>query len=340
MMVGLVLSTAGCGSFVARRMAQAPNTYPSWLAPTARVQLAFSDAVLSNFPSRCLEVGPPPARMRYRIVEPADFHFEVSATNWVAHAKKHFKFTFHAEVPGKTNPWTTKPRGTVLLLHGWGVSEFAMAPWALRLAQDGWRCVLLDLRGHGKATGPRIYFGLRETHDLSELLDTLAHNGELALPVAAVGESYGAALALRWKDIEPRVGNVVAIAPYASLSNAVLNICREYAPCLPRCWLRAGLKQLPHVLETEPAALDTTTVLGRTPVAALFVAGAEDQVTPVEDVRELHRQAAPASQLIIVPAATHEALPYFFEDLAGVVEDWLARPAAHASRTQGVPTPK
>ena len=53
-------------------------------------------------------------------------------------------------------------------------------------------------------------------------------------PVAAFGESYGAALALRWKTVEPRVRTVVAITPYAGLSNAVLNLCHEYAGWMPR----------------------------------------------------------------------------------------------------------
>ena len=52
-----------------------------------------------------------------------------------------------------------------------------MAPWALRLAQEGWQCVLVDLRGHSRSTGPQIYFGLQEAHDLSQLLDELARRG-------------------------------------------------------------------------------------------------------------------------------------------------------------------
>src|SRR3972149_4396726 len=47
-----VLCTAGCGGFMARRMAQAPNTYPSWLAPGARVAVVFSDKFLTNFSAR------------------------------------------------------------------------------------------------------------------------------------------------------------------------------------------------------------------------------------------------------------------------------------------------
>src|ERR1035437_9062428 len=38
----LVLSTAGCGTFMAHRIAQAPNTYPEWFAPKAPVAVAFS----------------------------------------------------------------------------------------------------------------------------------------------------------------------------------------------------------------------------------------------------------------------------------------------------------
>ena len=319
----LVLNTAGCGSFFARRMAQAPNTYPSWLAPEAPVELAFGTGFLTNFPARYVAVGPPPARLCYRVVEPADYRLDLSSTNWLEHGRRHFKFGLNATLPGKPNAWTPAPRGTVVLLHGYGVAQFAMAPWALRLAQEGWRCVVVDLRGHGKSTGRRIYFGVHEARDLSQLLDALAHDGQLALPVAAIGESYGAALALRWKTVEPRLGRVVAIAPYAELSNAVLNICREYAGCLPQAFVKAGLKQLPSLLMVEPGQLDTTRVLARSPVAALFAVGTEDKITPVADVRKLYQEAAPGSQLVVVPEATHEAVTYYFNDLVPPVLAWL-----------------
>jgi pimeloyl-ACP methyl ester carboxylesterase len=108
---------------------------------------------------------------------------------------------------------------------------------------------LVDLRGHGLSTGDRIFFGLQETNDLSRLLDELQRNGQLAEPVAAIGESYGAALSLRWKTVDPRVQSVVAIAPYASLSNATLNLGREYARWFPQFILKAGLKRLPTLLD-------------------------------------------------------------------------------------------
>jgi pimeloyl-ACP methyl ester carboxylesterase len=327
MLLVLAMSTAGCGGFFARRMAQAPNTYPAWLAPKAPVELEFGKEYLSNFPARSVDVDPPPARLRYRVVEPAEFGLGLSSTNWLEHGRRHFRFGVNATLPGKPNGWTRTPRGTVVLLHGYGVAQFTMAPWALRLAQEGWRCVLVDLRGHGKSTGRRIYFGVYEARDLTQLLDALAQEGQLAEPVAAIGESYGAALALRWKTVEPRVARVVAIAPYAELSNAVSNICREYARCLPRAFVKAGLKQLPALLRVEPGQLDTSSVLARNPVTALFVAGTEDTITPEADVRRLYQESAPGSALVVVPGATHEAVTYFFEDLVPPVLKWLAGPA-------------
>ena len=47
--------------------------------------------------------------------------------------------------------------------------------------------MLVDLRGHGNSTGKRIYFGIQEAHDLSQILDELAHDGRLKEPVAAFG---------------------------------------------------------------------------------------------------------------------------------------------------------
>jgi pimeloyl-ACP methyl ester carboxylesterase len=330
--VALALATTGCGSFMARRMAQAPNSYPQWLAPEGPVAVDYSPKFLTNFTRQFVDVGPPPVRLCYRVVEPADYHLTITSTNWLEHGRKKFEFKFDADVPGASNAWTSAPRGTVLLLHGYGLAQYSLAPWALRLAQDGWRCVLVALRGHGRSTGKRIYYGTRETHDLSQLLDRLAEDGLVNEPMAVFGESYGAALALRWKTVEPRIGAVVAITPYAGLSNAVLNLCHEHAGWVPQTFLRAGLKKLPSVLEVPAAELDTTTALAQCPVKALLVAAAEDNVTPVTGVEQLHALAAPGSKLIVVPEATHEAVLYFFADLVPPVLNWLAEEAVETTK--------
>jgi pimeloyl-ACP methyl ester carboxylesterase len=319
----LFLSCAGCGTFMAHSIARAPNRYPSWFAPEAPVTLAFSPKMLTNFVAHYVDVGPPPARLCYRIVDPADYDLKVSSTNWNENGERQYEFTFKASVPGRTNHWTASPRGTVFLLHGYGLAQFSMLPWALRLGQEGWRCVLVDLRGHGKSTGDQVFFGVTETNDMSQLLDALQRDHHLAGPVSVIGESLGAALALRWKTVEPRIDSVVAIAPFANLSNAVMNIRQEYADWMPKALVRAGIKQLPAALEIPAGEFDTTTVMRRKPVLALFVAGGEDKISPPGEVQQVRELALAGSELVLVRQATHEGLTYYFDDLAPPIIAWL-----------------
>ena len=329
----IIVGASGCGTFMAHRMAQAPNSYPTWFAPSAPVELDFNVQVLTNIPARYIKVGPPEAKLRYRVLDPADYHLKVAVTNWMAHGKEKFDFKFKYDYPAPTNQWTVAPRGTIFLLHGYGLSQFAMAPWAMRLAENGWRCVLVDLRGHGKSTGRTIYYGVEETYDMSKLLDQLTRDGLVHGPVAAMGESYGAALALRWKGLDPRVEKVVAIAPYAKLSNAVMNINHDYAGWVPAWLVRAGVKRLPAVLEVQPGELNMDAVLEQHPVPALFIAGANDTIAPPGEVRKLYDLATHGSEWLEVQRATHESLTYFFSDLAQPVIDWLDASGYPASTT-------
>lgn len=161
--LAVVVLGTGCGTYMARRLAQAPNTYPDWLSPSAPVELGFGSNYLAHFPAQYVDVGPPPARLRYRVIEPRDYRVESTATNWLKQGERHFRFTFHAKVPGEATTHTPSPRGTVVLLPSYGSSQTILTPWGLRLAQAGWQSVLVDLRGHGKSTGQRIYFGARES---------------------------------------------------------------------------------------------------------------------------------------------------------------------------------
>lgn len=320
----LLWGTTGCGTFMARRMIQAPNTYPTWFAPEAPVLLGFPTNLFQNFPKQFVDVGPPDAQLCYRIIEPADYHFAVTSTNWTEDGLKRTDFEFHAEIPARTNQRTTHPKGTILLIHGYALAQFSMMPWALRLAEDGWRCVLLDLRGHGKSTGDKIYYGLQEPHDLTQLLDKLTSTGQLQQPVAAFGESYGAVMAMRLKAEDPRVQTVVAITPYAGLSNAVMNLRYEYASWVPKTLTRAGLKKLPKLLNTSACELDTTTVLSQHPESVLLIAADDDKIAPLSEVKELRQLASSDSKLIVVPNSTHETVTYHFEDLTAPVLAWLS----------------
>ena len=323
LILALSLAVSGCARMAARGLATAPNRYPRWLAPPGRTFLSYPESFLTNFPPRRLVVGPPPAELAYRVVPPADYRIAVTVSNWHAHGRVRQSFHFTAQFPAPPNNFTQQPRGTIFILHGYGGDLTSMMPLALRLAQEGWQCVVPDLRGHGESSGREISYGVADGGDLSSLLNHLASDGPTG-PVAVVGHSYGAVVGLRWAATDSRVKTAVALAPYAQLRDAALNIRQEYSPWFPECISRSGVQALPGYLGLSPVELDPTAWLERTPVTALFIVGLEDKITPPLDSSRLRTRAKPDSSTLFVPGANHETVPYVFDPVLTATAAWLA----------------
>ena len=326
----LLISASGCGRFAASRIAQAPNTYPEWLAPEAPVTVTFQPSLLANFPTEYLHVTSPPARIRYCVIEPADYEFRW--TNHLDEAQGKLDLEFTANVTNRATAGQDSALipsgGTVVLLHGYGVSGFAMLPWALLLAEQGWRCVLVDLRGHGGSTSERVYFGTQELGDLRALLTQVQQTHRIELPVSVLGHSFGAVLALRWKLSDPRVGRVVAMSPYADLGVAVQNIRRQYARWIPKSFIAAGLRELPRLLQAHPAEFHPACWIKNNLSEVLFVAGGSDVIATVDQVQKLHQLAGDGNEIMVLPRAAHETLPFYLDDLAQPVSHWLKQTIA------------
>lgn len=315
---------AGCspGRLLARQMVRAPNTIPSWLAPAARVEYELP-ALGHHLTRATVEVGPPPARLNLRLLAPGDYQTRLQNTNRAADRRQVFTFKVKACLPPRPLPDDVPLRGTVFLLHGYGVSFESLLPWALVLAEAGYQPVLMDLRGHGRSGGKRISLGLVETRDLRQVLDHLLARDDVREPVGALGESYGAALALRWAAQDERVRAVVALAPYAELEPAILGLAADYVPWLPRAWVRQAVRRLPASLDVPAGALDTTPFVAGSGTPMLFVAAGEDPIAPPPVVARLARLHAGPTKYLVVPRARHESLPYHFDELRQPVLDWL-----------------
>lgn len=319
----MVVCLCGCGNFAARRIAQAPNSYPKWLAPEAPVTLAFNQNILAPFTNGHIRIAEPPAKIRYRIIEPGDYDFRW--TNRLDEARGELDLTFSAK---STNQLGTNPPalacGTVILLHGYGVDSLSMLPWAYLLAEKGWRCVLVDLRGHGASTSDRVYFGPQELNDLRSLLDHLQRSHQVETPVSLVGHSFGGVLALLWKKEDSRIDKVVAMSPYANLATAVENIRREYARWIPKFFISAGVRNLPALLNVHPCLLNPSCWLDDSLSDVLFISGGADKIATPDQVEKLYELSGHENHLIAIQNAAHETLPYYLDDLAEPVTRWLA----------------
>ena len=224
------------------------------------------------------------------------------------------------------------PLGTVVLLHGlWGDID-AMADHAAALANAGFRCVLVDLRGHGESTGGTISFGKHEADDVRALLRALRANGTLSGKVALLGFSYGASVALMVAAHDAPITTVVAVAPFARLRDVAGNFATRFAGWLS--WFvtdsltdaviaKAGTKG-----GFDPEADSPLASAPRIQVPVLFLHSDHDDLVPGEQSARLaaampgpHRRVVIAGpdhiQEVLTPALSLPiAIPWLVDHLA------------------------
>lgn len=321
------LAGTGCVSSatIARHAIEAPNRQ----SDGAQSLKAFAFLV-TNFPVQWVSVGPPPAALDLMVIEPGDYE-AITRSRITPHrptrTNSHtnlFMFDFHfVHLPVKPKLQTNDIRGTVFILHGYGLNKELMLPWGMVLAQAGYRAVLVDLRGHGRSTGDRVYFGRVERTDLAQCLDALEQRGVCRGPVGVLGISYGAVLALHWAAVDPRVQCVTAISPYADPATAMEEYLKVYAPQLTWGTDRKAAGLVASQIAAEWPDPTTATAVRGLKQPVLFVRGGKDELCSRADLSRLQAAAPPGSEVTEVPLANHLVTGLCITQLRGPVTNWF-----------------
>ena len=329
-LLSLYLVSSGCTSpaKIARTVLVAPNQHIKIPKFFEQVGLALA----TNFPSERVAVGPPPASLDLIVVEPGNYDVKLESTftripPQSPRDRPRYDFNFTSDLSHFTPKPKAPPdnaRGTIFLLHGYGLDKEAMMPWALVLARADYRVVLVDLRGNGHSTGDHVYFGGIERTDLVQCLNALIQRNECVEPVGALGISYGAVLALQWAAIDQRVKSVAAISPYPDAETAVDRYLKTFAPNFTwrtdqkvAALVAADLAQFPD-LATEDAIRQI-----QHPI--LFIRGENDEVCLREDIKRFQTAARSGSEVDEVLHANHLVTGMCITQLRDPVTDWFHR---------------
>lgn len=202
------------------------------------------------------------------------------------------------------------PRGTVFLLHGRSGKKEDMLAIAERFVAAGYRCLVYDARCHGGSDGENCTFGHAEKGDFRSILDhtlaRLAARGEDPGQLCAVGISLGASVILQSLPDEPRLGAVVAVAPFATLPDVVNHSARRNIHRHIPLWLIAGTMRTGGLRAGfDPFQVSPLRGVAQSTRPIFFVHGELDAVIPVEHTRRLHAAAKGPKQLRLVPDGTH-----------------------------------
>lgn len=229
--------------------------------------------------------------------------------------------TLHYEIVGEGHP--------LLFVHGFPLSGALWQPTAAQLR--GWRCIIPDLRGHGRSAATPAASIAQFSDDLIALLDAI---GETR-PVVLCGLSMGGVIAFDF--FRRHRGRLRALVLVDCRANAETPEGRRQREELAQAVLRDGSRvaadamigklfapQAPGSLRTAWHALmsaappvgvaaaaraladrpDSGPTLGRIDVPTLLVFGMHDQITPPELARQMHA-AIRGSRLELVPGAGH-----------------------------------
>lgn len=308
-------------------------------------QLAQSDALLDKTGARRGRFTPANGpELGYRVFEPRSYQLSYE----VLRSDRLFSVRYNLGEPGPTQA----PMGSIVLLHGWSTDGRFLLPWALRLAEQGYRTIVPDLRNHGRSGAAPAGFGTREADDVLALIEHLHQRDELPSPVHLFGVSYGAVTALhaaeRWPQHtdHPDLGAVIAVEPFANAADAIGTAIAgllQQAPHLrwheraARAALRRryGAARIAQAIDRASAEidmdlrqLDVADVFRRVPVCVLHIHGRIDTLIPVDTARQL-AQAQPRNLYLELPDDGHFSTTARADWLAGPIGFWL--PAAIAT---------
>jgi pimeloyl-ACP methyl ester carboxylesterase len=197
------------------------------------------------------------------------------------------------------------PKAPVLLvLHGWGRSRWDSLSRVLPLLPEVSEAWLPDLPAHGEHAARTSWVGVREPEAAAAMLHEI-HARRPGLPLALLGHSLGAGVALRGATLAQSrgtpVAGVIALAPYLDVSSPIPGrlTLRE----LP-AWPFAPLAlRLLRVCGRMDGPLDADVVGLQAPV--LVVACEGDPISPVSDAERVIA-SLPHGTLLTLPGDRHD----------------------------------
>jgi pimeloyl-ACP methyl ester carboxylesterase len=323
----LACALCGCVStMLARKVVAPPNR-------SGTPALFANSPIIQNAPEAYAEVWSlpapgPPATLTVASLLPGDYGFQYDLELRYPPAGDPVIDRFNAfwQRPA-SGEIRVAPRGTIVLLHGYLQDKRFVTPWAIRLAQAGYRCAVVDLRGHGESTGKHISFGAFEAVDVSAVIDDLGRRGWDVSRVGLLGVSYGASIALLTAGRDSRVTSVVAFEPFASAERAVPELMRAAFASQARGISDAQFARA-HVKQAEIAGFDwreadIPAALARTRAPVLFLHGEADVWLSPDHSRQLFQQAPAGSRLRLVPRDNHVTLPLQIAPFESDVIGWF-----------------
>ena len=207
------------------------------------------------------------------------------------------------------DPQAGPPKGTVLVVHGIYSRSFWMLGTARMLAESGYRAVLVDLRGHGRSSGKWLTYGIRESRDLSQVIDALEDRGLVSGRLGVYGISYGATTAIHLAGRDPRIAATVAVAPFSTMRDEVPHYIRTIllgaGAAVSDETYQEAIDEAGEAGQFDPDVASAVAAIRRTRAAVLILHGTNDWMVPHWHALRLRQAAPDRTRLVLIPGFGH-----------------------------------
>ncbi|HEY8459096.1 MAG TPA: alpha/beta fold hydrolase, partial [Blastocatellia bacterium] len=188
--------------------------------------------------------------------------------------------------------------GAVALLHGFRGDRRQMLGRAAFLSKAGYGVLLFDFQAHGESRGKQITIGYLESRDAQASVEFIKRNcpGE---KVGVIGLSMGGAAAvLASPALE--VDAMVLEMVYPDIERATANRMERFLGAWARGLTPLLVNQLPLRAGIGKEALRPIDRVGAIKAPKLFIAGAKDRHTKLDESRELFAAASEPKEFWVV----------------------------------------
>lgn len=321
---------SGCVShFIASQMIAAPNQ--NFIGDELKRQFSAFDAghqamlKIDGVSKLNVDLPSQNLRMTYIDIEARDYGFTYQTSALRTESGMSYRIDTHwrwdrKDCQRKENH--TADGKVLLLLHGWGRNSLSMLSYGLAFAQQGYRVIIPDLRGHGLTTGDWVSFGEQEGEDIRALVDAL--NIQF---YDIVGFSLGATTGIHVAAKDSRAEQSVFIAPMHSLEQTIPKFVKQS----PR-WLGniiSFYQNLALQKVNDIGGFDyqhsSNTILPAKNIknAALFVYGEVDVMSGVSLNKLLASQSSQENKLAQLAGLRHTHVLLHQSALMQPIAEWL-----------------
>jgi esterase/lipase len=200
-------------------------------------------------------------------------------------------------IPGR------KGAAAVVLMHGFRGDRRQMLARASFLSEAGYGVLLFDFQAHGESPGKQITIGYLESRDAQGAVEFMKKNC-YGKKLGVIGLSMGGAAAILASPAL-EVDAMVLEAVYPDIERATANRMERYFGFWARGLGRLLTMQLPLRAGIEKEALRPIDRVGAIKAPKLFIAGAKDRHTKLDESREIFAAASEPKELWVVEAAGH-----------------------------------